>query len=162
MAGTASSKNKVVNIGTSLILVVFIILAMVTFAALSAVAASSDSKASQNTAARTSATYAASVQAEKQLAAIDQILKAAYSADPAAYPENTRTALEALEGLTVTEENGLLLCSYTVSVSETQALFVTLTLQAPAGPDEALYTRKTWQERPSQKWEADTSVTLIQ
>lgn len=155
-------KNKVVNIGTSLILVVFIILAMVTFAALSAVASSADYRASEITASRTAAAYAASAKAEARLRDIHDILAQAYKENPAAYLTLCKKNLAQYEDLTLTEAQGVLLCSYTVPVSETQALLVELVITPPVDANGALYTRKTWQEIPTKDWEADTSIALIQ
>ena len=63
-----------VNVGSSSILLIFVILCLVCFAALSIVSANADYKLGQKILKRTSAYYDACNQAEKSIAAIDRTL----------------------------------------------------------------------------------------
>ena len=69
---------SITNIGTVSLLMIFIILCMVTFAALSLSSAAADHRFSQKMADHSKEYYKASGQAETKLAEIDHILDIAY------------------------------------------------------------------------------------
>ena len=85
-------KRMGLNIGTSSILLVFVLLCMVTFAALSYVSANADYKLSRSLADRTSAYYDAVNSAEEALALLDEQLAqlAADSAGTSAYMKGSQ------------------------------------------------------------------------
>ena len=73
------SKNFGMNVGTSSILLIFVTLCLVSFAALSLVSANADRKLSVKVADRTVAYYDACNKAEQSIAGIDATLKQVYS-----------------------------------------------------------------------------------
>ena len=77
----------VTNIGTVSLMMMFIVLCMVTFAALSLTSASHDARLGQKLADRQTEFYHASNQAEEMLAKVDDIIASAYktTTDKTAY-----------------------------------------------------------------------------
>ena len=70
------------NIGSSSMLMIFVTLCLVSFAALSIVSANADKSLSEKIAVRTAAYYEACNSAEESLAGIDKLLQAQYAAAP--------------------------------------------------------------------------------
>lgn len=130
-----SVKNKKgptfgLNIGSSSILLIFLILCLVSFATLSIVSAHADSKLSRKVLERTTAYYEACNEAETALANIDSTLSSIYreSANPEAYFE------------AVGHQK-----SYTIPISELQALHVTIEILYPENADDTFYRITSWQ-----------------
>ena len=67
-----------VNVGSSSLLMIFVVLCLISFAALSIVSANADKKLSEKMLTRTTAYYEACNSAEDSLAAIDQVLLEQY------------------------------------------------------------------------------------
>ncbi len=109
----SKQSSPVIHIGASSLLVVFLVLCLVIFAALSLTSAQNDASYSQRAAERRTAFYTACNQAERILDEIDVRLE---SEGPEAD----------LSDLGVTAEDGLL--SFSVPLSDTQAMAVTLEL----------------------------------
>ncbi len=76
-----------VNVGTSSILVTFVLLCLVTFAALSYLSANSDYRLSRQTADRTTAYYTANAEAERTLHEIQKALATGISPDAEAFDQ---------------------------------------------------------------------------
>lgn len=152
-----SKNNKVVSIGTSLILVVFIILALVTFAVMSTVSASSDYKSSQNMAQRTKDYYTAANLAEKRIAHIDSLLAEAFKLKE--YPASAFKELNSMGELTVDEDEATV--SFTVPVNSTQELFVKLSVNPDPKGTDSFYTPIDFREQSTTKWEAEEGLPLI-
>ena len=68
-----------VNVGSSSILLIFVILCLVSFATLSIVSANADAKLSNRVAERTTAYYEACNQAERSIASLDRTLAEVYA-----------------------------------------------------------------------------------
>ena len=78
---TSGSKQKnfpITNIGSVTLLMIFIVLCMITFAALSLSSAASDYQTARKSATHAQEYYKASGRAEETLAKIDQVLKNCY------------------------------------------------------------------------------------
>lgn len=133
-----------VNVGTSSILVTFVLLCLVTFAALSYLSASSDYKLSQQTAQRTTDFYKANEIAEIKLQDIDSTLKAA---------DYTGDLGEILAGkdVTIDTTGSRPEISYDVTVSTTQSLHVALLLT-----EEKQLQIAKWQTVNADTWNNDT------
>lgn len=142
-------KFPITNIGSVTLLMIFIVLCMVTFAALSLSSASYDWRSAQKSADHTAAYYQASNQAEEALAQIDQILIQCRTtaADSTAYYQQVASACANLTDPNVSftegsadsntseaSETGTVSASFIswqISISDSQALQVRLELLNP-------------------------------
>ena len=153
-----------VSVGTSLILVIFVMLCLTTFAALSLVSANRDFILSQKTAASTTLYYSADSRAETRLAEIDRILQDAQAASGSRsdYLVRCKEALAAEGGVDLFDlaaEGGGLQLGYAVSAGESAELQVRLqVLYAPQ--DGARYQRLNWSTRSTVEWEGGNNADL--
>ena len=156
----------ITNIGTISLMMIFIVLCMVTFAALSLSSAVSDSRSGQKMSVHTEEYYAASNQAEEILASVDGIFSDAYSKAQDA-EEYYKMVSEALpDTLTSENEEGQLQIRYQVDVNDSQAIQVLLAVLSPEQIQRegsgAFYKILSWQEIQTTTWEGDNSIQLIQ
>lgn len=156
-----------VNLGTSLMLVVFIILCMIVFAVLSLSGALKDLAFSETLASRTNSWYEANNQAEEILADIDRILSGPDS------EEAKLQKLQAIEGLTITmdvPENQ----PYTVDTTDTLVSSIELSYTIPIDDNEVLqvelsttpqkkhpYTITSWQQLSIQEWNGNETLPVL-
>lgn len=134
-------KYPVVNIGTTSILTVFVILCMVTFAALSLLTANRNARYNDQVQERTDAYYQAVNQAYQEIAGIDRTLQE-YWADGAweqAEPEY----------------------AFIIPIDETSELSVRLTTHEPDAEDASLYTISEFAEISTKEWQGDQSMELL-
>lgn len=161
------------NIGTSSILLVFVLLCMVTFAILSFVSANADYKLSSSLGERTSAYYEASNLAEQQLNAIHQQLDEQAGLAKTAQDYNGRIGELVSDGKIFGDSADMIL-SYTyepgsddddptltwqLAMTDTQALEVTLTLTNPFFEAE-LFEVAQWKVIQSSPWEDEAPLNL--
>lgn len=135
-----------VNIGTSSILLIFVILCLVAFATLSIVSANADYKLSRKVADRTTAYYEASNQAEAYIASIDQTLHSVYLS----------TESEDAYFSTVGRSK-----SYLVPISDLQSLSIKLDILYPTTDEEPFYRITSWQVITTGDLEYQSSYQLI-
>ena len=157
-----------VQFGTSLMLVVFMILCLTAFATLSLSSAMRDYEYSKKAADKTSDYYKADAAAGCRLAEIDTILKETAQANPAsgASPSYMEQVLDRLQDEklfdTLTDEdssNPQII--YNVPVNERQSLRVTLALNTPDTSGDRLYRIVQWKEISSQEWNNSTTLPVI-
>lgn len=120
-----------VNIGASSLLLVFSVLCLVSFAALSAASADADARLTQKTAAHTAAYYQACGEAQDMLASLDQKFVEAF-----ARADKEQDYFELLEAPSF---------SFSLPVAERQKLYVTVLPLYPSGPGEPFYEITRWQ-----------------
>lgn len=137
-----------VNMGSSLLLVVFLLLCLVTFATLAFSSARSDESFSQRIAERKTEYYEAANRAEELLNQIDQILITAEEV-----PDFTEINSMDTDIYYDTEKETL---SYQVPINEKQALDVVLALNTEDG-----YRIEKWQTVNIQKWESNDTLQLM-
>ena len=129
------------NIGSSSILVTFVLLCLVTFAALSFLSANSDYRLSRQTAERTTAFYEANQMAEIYMANIEALLAKQNSA--AADEVSYMAALPALfsdnDHIAVDASSSPVTLSYSIAVNKTQDLHVCLSVHYPDEQDPGLF-----------------------
>ena len=135
-----------VNVGTSSILLIFVVLCLVAFATLSIVSAGADYRLSQKVAQRTADYYEAANQAEKYIATIDQTLQRAYLTT-----ENEEAYYD-----TVGRSK-----SYLIPISELQSLSIKLDILYPTTDDAPFYKLTTWQVITTGELEYESSYNLI-
>ena len=155
-------KHLSMNVGISWILVIFILLCLVTFGVLSMVSANSDYQMSKKTADRVTAFYEASSRAQDVLKQIDQELAASFS--DGSFPQSALAKLAKDQeladshSLSVSKENTI---SFSETLSDTQALSVSLeTVQAPA-QGEQLYRITCWQVVSTVEWDYEDTGELF-
>ena len=155
-----SKKNNfpITNIGSVTLMMIFIVLCMVSFAALSLSTAASDYRAAEKSAKHVKEYYKASNKAEETLVSIADTLEAAYqtSDSEGTYLEKVRAVYT--EGATTLadSDNGLVI-SYSVDLNKKQALAVSVLVQY----GDPLYKITSWQVVSTTEWKGDNSVKLI-
>lgn len=127
------SKNKQygMNIGSSSILLIFIILCLVSFAALSLSSAVADQNLTQKAADKTSAYYEACNIAEQKLSKIDTTLSSLYASTQSEEEYFSQTNRE---------------LSFSVSISDSQTLQVEIEVLYPTSSDGTFYEVTSWKE----------------
>lgn len=153
-------QSSFVNIGSSSLLIIFLILSLVTFAVLSLSGAKSDYTFSEKLASHKTEYYKASNKAEKILKEIDETLAACAGTDSASYLAAVEQALneKEIKGISLSFESGCI--SYAVPMSDDQELHVKLEVTNPAQSD-TYYIIKAWQVVSSAAWDGDQSIKLI-
>lgn len=157
-------KYPAVNIGSASMLVIFIILCLVTFSVLSVASSNNDRNYARNIAARTSDYYAASNEAEAQLAQIDNLLAKAYELYGKDYLEQGTAFFdsEVIKDLPYSVElSHFPLLSFTVPINDTQSLAVSLQLQLPDSEENTLYKITSWKEISIDSWDNDEPLNLM-
>lgn len=137
-----------VHVGSSSILLIFVILCLISFATLSIVSANADAKLSRRVAERTTAYYEACNQAQADIAVLDDTLAAAYA-----------DSLDEEEYFAAVGEQK----SYTIPISDLQTLSVTLDILYPAASGDPFYRITSWRviSDSSRLDEDEGSVLLI-
>lgn len=161
-------KFPITNIGSVSLLMIFIVLCMVTFAALSLSTAATDYRSAQTLADHTSAYYKASNKAEKKLAETESILQTCYhaSSDADSYYQMVRQQLDITD---TAKTSGPLTYSFKIRISKSQKLSVQLKVIYPdsttltgSGTTSAFYQITCWKSDSASDWNADNSLKLIQ
>lgn len=140
-----------VNVGSSLLLVVFLLMCLITFATLSFSSARSDESFSQRIADRKTEYYTASNKAERLLSQIDQLLD---NADP---EDLDFAAINPIDADIVYDPDAATL-SYQVAINDKQALDVVLALEEDK---DSHYRIEKWQTVTTRKWESDDKLRLM-
>lgn len=118
-----------VNIGSSSILLIFVTLCLVSFAALSIVSANADYKLSEKIMNRTTAYYEACNTAEESIAVIDHTLRNVY--------ETTANEEEYFQSVGYVK-------SFMIEISDFQTLNIKLNIQYPSTEEDPFYRISSW------------------
>ncbi len=140
-------KRYGVNVGSSSLLIIFVVVCLVSFAALSIVSANSDYKLTKRMAERETNYYAACNDANQTLADIDRTLQSVYE------NSDTEDDFYALAGRTK---------SFTYPVSDIQSLKVVIAIHYPASDSDALYSVTEWRIITTGTLEYDESLPVVQ
>lgn len=134
------------NIGTSSILVTFVLLCLVTFSALSYMSARSDYKLSEQTAQRTAEYYDANRMAEIYMANIQEMLEkhAASCGNEDEYLSGIDKVFGENENIIIESADGKVLINYNVRINDAQNLDVVLSAHYPDEADETLFHIDRW------------------
>lgn len=136
-----------VQIGTSYLLVIFVILCLVTLAALSLSSAKREQIYSQQLADRETAYCKANADAADIMVQIDAALRS----------ENPLAEVRKLEGLTVAETEKELDISYTVPVTDSQQLEIEIFANLEKGTQKIV----KWKENASDGWEEKATLPVM-
>lgn len=148
-------ENSFVNIGSSLLLVIFLVLCLVTFATLSLSSARSDKSFSQRLADRKTEYYQASNRAEELLARIDSLLNERDGKD---IDPKLLSSIDASLRYDATDAT----ISYQVPVNERQFLSVRLGLNQTGASPDAGYQILQWQIQSEQSDEEEPPLHLME
>lgn len=118
------------NIGSSSILLIFVLLCLVSFATLSIISANADNKLSRKVLERTTAYYDACNEAEVALAGVDSTLADVYA-----------TSANAEAYFATVGHNK----SYTIAISDLQTLQVNIEILYPESDEDTFYKVTSWQ-----------------
>lgn len=119
-----------VNVGSSSILLIFVILCLISFATLSIVSANADARLSRRVVERTTAYYEACNQAQADIASIDNTLVSVYA-----------DSLDEDEYFMAVGHKK----TYIVAISDLQTLSVTLDILYPQQEGDPFYRITSWQ-----------------
>lgn len=119
-----------INIGSASILLIFVLLCLISFAALSIVSANADSKLTAKVLERTNAYYEACNEAETSLAEIDKTLIRVYLAS------------ESADDYFVSVGHSK---SFNIAISELQTLVVQIEILYPTRDEDTFYRITKWQ-----------------
>lgn len=134
------------NVGSSSILVTFVLLCLVTFAALSFVSARADYNLAVQTSERIIKYYANNSTAEIYLANIDsQLLKLAETADKTAYFDKIEAVFSDNDIYTITKTDDDVFIHYDIEISDTQTLNVTVKALYPTENDGSAIKITQWE-----------------
>ena len=149
------------GVGASSILVIFVLLCLVTFAALSLVSARADWNLSRKAADHTLEYYTASNAAEETLAGADALLADCWrlaGGEESAYLARAGAALAGLGE--VTAEDGGLRFSFSVQVNEGQSLACELRVHPPEAGKSGFYEIVRWQVESMGEWQPDEGLPV--
>lgn len=150
------------QVGTSFLLVIFVIICLVLLGVLSLSGALRDKGYSDRVAEKTKAYYGAVSQAQHRLGEINQAiagLGGSYE-DYGSYLEDVGMIVSELEGVTATREGDSLVLSYKVPITDSQSLFVDLEVQDPGKGEGAIKISK-WQEASEDVWEEEGTLPVL-
>ena len=135
------------NVGTSSILVTFVLLCLVCFAALSFLSANSDYNLSKQTAERTQEYYQANAMAEIYMADVEALLSKKYSTGVSEkdFYASISSLFNDIDAIEVEESADGPLIRYRVDVGDKQYLNIVLVPNYPTKEDTALFHISSWQ-----------------
>ena len=154
-------KMPVTHIGTSLILVVLIILTLVTFAVLSVVQTDKDRQFGEKTAGQTQQYYEASNKAEDMLDKIDSVLLKCFGNNNGDFYDAAKSALSGIDGVTADFTGQIPIITFTINYEGNRALNVCLELNYPQTESEGFYRITAWQEVSTKEWHGDNSINIL-
>lgn len=159
------NQSSFTAIGSSSLLVVFLVLCLATFAILSLSSAKSDYSFTERLSAHKSSYYDACSKAEVILGNIDRLLEQTYKSGSMSQDEYLDALTPAFMAssqapCSYSIDSGEPIISYNISVDEKQTLFVELKVTDPSESPN-YYEIKTWRVAPSGTWESDDTLNLM-
>ena len=135
------------QIGTSYLLVIFIVMCLVTFAVLSLSSALKDQSYTKKVADHQTAYASASAAASARLADIDTALQS----------ETPYNQLQDIDDITITTKDSNWLISYSVPMTESQNLEVSVLVNPSDGSRRVI----CWKETASSQWTQKTTLPVL-
>lgn len=155
----------VTSIGTTSLMMIFIVLCMVTFAALSLSSAIHDKRLGEKLSGHTGEYYAACSEAAEILAAGDALFARAFAGTKSETEYFRFIARELPDTVETSPTEEGLRASFLVPVNDSQALSVTLLIPSPeqlrAQKAESYYRILAFQEIHTDDWEGDNTMNLL-
>ena len=142
------------SIGSSLLLVIFLILSLVIVATLSVTTARNNYLISEREAERVTAKTAANNASEEILAALPSLCEEASEVSS----QNVTTSAGEIS-VEITKEGAYTVFSWEIPFSDSQALSVSVNLESPDEPENYIITR--WQSVTTAEWSSDDTIQLL-
>jgi hypothetical protein len=166
----SSSSAPFAGIGSAPLLVVFLVLCLLTFAALSLSTARNNARFSQKVADRKNDYIAACNESELLLSKLDDYLWTQYKLYPIQDQSKIPAMMEAFSwgeiDPDIVMEDDTCLVSWETTINDQQILAITIALTNEEERQEntnfALYEIREWKVVPTDSWESTESVTLMQ
>lgn len=156
---TEKPKRAMISIGTTSIVLIFVLLCMLTFSVLSLVSARANLQLSQKSADHTTAYYEAENAANDiLLKIIEAIEKHLDASDEDIFYQNLRSELKGLDDISFT---GLSQLNYQVALGKNQFLNVSVTLSFDALANGNHYQITSWNTGSGYDWNLDDSLPLL-
>ena len=156
------SSKSIISIGTTSIVLIFVLLCLLTFSVLSLVSAKANLSLSQKSADRTAAYYDAENQANEVLFTIIDCLDETVSGNPgitdAEFYETVHSRLNGEDGIVFTDDQYL---EYQVPLTDEQFLHVGLEISHVAFSDGKHYRILAWNTCSTHEWTPDDSLPLL-
>ncbi len=150
------------QVGTSFLLVIFVIICLVLLGVLSLSGALRDKSYSDKVAEKTGRYYAAVSEAQHKLGEIDKALSEMDKAgDYGIYLEDVGMIVSGLDGFVYRRDEEQAVLSYKVPVTESQSLFVEVEVLDPE-KGEGNYKIVKWQEDSELVWEEEETLPVLQ
>lgn len=154
-----SPGRSVISIGTTTIVLIFVLLCLLTFSVLSLVSARANMRLSQKSADRTTAYYEAENTATDILMQVSNSIQKHLSAsDQEAFLESVRTDLSEKKEITFTDNRTL---TWTVPLAQNQYLKAEIVLSFQPFSDGKHYRITCWNTYTDYDWGADQSLPLL-
>ncbi|MDO4522997.1 MAG: hypothetical protein Q4B57_07630 [Eubacteriales bacterium] len=149
--------------GLPSVLLVFVLLCMITFSALSLTSANADDRLSRQMAKRTQEYYAAEGAANRRLKEIDGLLLKIYNSSMTKeeYFRKVFEELEASEDVAVKEASGEILILFEEKIDETEALSIELAAVYPKERD-GRYRILRWQTVQVAEWNPKRTLQVLE
>lgn len=145
------------NVGTSSVLVAFVLLCLVTFAGLSFLSANSDYRLSLQTAEKTTEYYEAASRADERLAAIDEQLSAmADNNSRSGYFDEAYDYFSNDPDVTVDTSGDVTSLGFVVNINERQDLKIKLNLIYPSSDDSRTFEIENYSVVVNSSWQNET------
>ena len=142
------------SIGSSLLLVIFLILSLVMVATLSVTTARNNYLISEREAERVTSKTAANNASEEILAALPSLCEEASEVSS----QNVTTSAGEIS-VEITKEGAYTVFSWEIPFSDSQALSVSVNLESPDEPENYIITR--WQSVTTAEWSSDDTIQLL-
>ncbi len=149
-----------VPIGTSLMLMVFVLTCLITFAALSFISSNNDNEMSISTANSSDEYYEAESKAQENLKEIDQVLKEEYNSKGSSYLTSALDILSDNEEYMVEKIDGTNYLSFNIEVDEEESLNAKIELLSPKS-GQGFYEIREWKLVYTGDWEADDTLPVF-
>lgn len=151
------------SVGTSSILVIFILLCLVTFAALSYITARADFSFTSRSANAVLEYYAADSAAAAKLAEIDKVLEstALQTENKTDYNDTLIKHYENDKSVSLDLQGDKLYITFSSPVNDKLTLVCTITAEYPMNSG-GYYTVKSWQTRDTALWQPDDRLPVYQ
>lgn len=150
------------QVGTSFLLVIFVVMCLVLLGVLSLSGALRDRSYGDRVAEKTTLYYAAVSEAQHRLGEIDRVLAAVGSQGKSAevYQSDAARAVSEIEGVSCRQDGGRTMVSYEIPITESQNLCVELEVPDP-GTGEGNYKIVKWQEASLSVWEEEEPLPVL-
>lgn len=155
-----SSSQSAISIGTTTIVLIFVLLCLLTFSVLSLVSARANMRLSQKSADRTTAYYEAeNASSDILIQVTESVQKCLNTSDENTFFKKIRTELEGKNGICFTDDETL---TWTVPLAQNQYLRAEVKLSYQPFSNGNHYRIIAWNTCTDYDWGADQSLPLLE